>query len=311
MPPRRLFISHSAKEPDARKATALPPEFEPAVDRVCQARALDADAKIGDLALLGIEIEGLPWQMEGLRQVGRALFDLEALEPAAETWERIRTAVPSDVEANERLSTIDERRKDPARSDAAPRHVVLFTGHRIDDPDRPKPRFPPSLEEAARIALDEALADAATKHGPNLLGISGAASGGDILFLEACDRHGIPVQIHLALPDDAYVAQSVASSQGDWTDRFYALTARHKPRILQLTEELPPWLSPKKETYPVWERCNLWMFERATVHGGAHMTLFALWNGESGDGPGGTADLVTRATAAGARVVRLLADALQ
>ena len=499
-------------EPVAETFLIVPPDFKTEVDAVCESD-LDADTKIGDLALLGNEVDGLPWEIGGLRHVGRAQFGLKALEPAAETWERIRTAEPYDVEANQRLSTIYQRLDDLAQSDAAiarvlalsdvtpaarsetlalrgrnakarwtaewksaptveerqrraltssflaeaheayyegyavnlmnhypginalatallitglaarqpevwdtfeeaeterskykrrlgqlrgavamaieidggtdvwsdvsradlafydaapaatvraryariagrinsfqvgavrdqlelfraldlhveqteaalsvlpqaqaapePPHVILFTGHRIDDPGRPKPRFPQSLEDAARAAIERALDAAAAKHGTNLLGISGAASGGDILFLEACERRGIPVKIYLALPPDLYVARSVAPSKGDWTDRFYGLTGRHEPRILQPSEALPPWLVAKKDTYKVWERCNLWMFERATVHGGAHMTLLVLWNGESGDGPGGTADMVSRGTAHGARVVRLLEEELR
>jgi len=35
------------------------------------------------------------------------------------------------------------------------------------------------------------------------------------------------------------------------------------------------------------------------------MTLFALWDGKAGDGPGGTQDMVNQANDRGARVVRI------
>jgi hypothetical protein len=34
---------------------------------------------------------------------------------------------------------------------------LLFTGHMIDKPDRPRPRFPTSLEEAVRIRIAQAI----------------------------------------------------------------------------------------------------------------------------------------------------------
>ena len=36
-----------------------------------------------------------------------------------------------------------------------------------------------------------------------------------------------------------------------------------------------------------------------------HLTLIALWNGATGDGPGGTEDMVARAKDRGARFVHL------
>jgi hypothetical protein len=31
--------------------------------------------------------------------------------------------------------------------------AVIFTGHMIDLPDRPEPRFPPDLEQAVAVAI--------------------------------------------------------------------------------------------------------------------------------------------------------------
>ncbi len=59
------------------------------------------------------------------------------------------------------------------------------------------------------------------------------------------------------------------------------------------------------EDRSLWQRNNLWTLEEALRLGSEGMTLIALWNGEGGDGPGGTEDMVARARERGARVVIL------
>jgi len=46
----------------------------------------------------------------------------------------------------------------------------------------------------------------------------------------------------------------------------------------------------------------LWILSNALAHGAHRAVLIALWNGEAGDGPGGTADMVERARRQGAKV---------
>ena len=66
----------------------------------------------------------------------------------------------------------------------------------------------------------------------------------------------------------------------------------------------------KVADYSVWERNNRWTLHNALAHGAAHATLLVLWNGERGDGPGGTADMVETARERGARTVILDAKRL-
>ncbi|HSX78993.1 MAG TPA: hypothetical protein VLQ80_10535, partial [Candidatus Saccharimonadia bacterium] len=75
-------------------------------------------------------------------------------------------------------------------------------------------------------------------------------------------------------------------------------------RVLAESEELPRWLQEKPD-YTIWQRNNLWMLYNALAAGGDSMTLIALWDGEQGDGPGGTADLVEKAGAHGAKPIIL------
>jgi len=182
--------------------------------------------------------------------------------------------------------------------------AILFTGHRIDAPGRKSPRFPAAKEKQAWDLILEAVAREKERAGGRLFGISGGASGGDILFHEACEQLGIPSQMYLVLPKTDYIKSSVADSGPDWVARFNRLYDRLKPKVLSDSEHLPRWLRAKKD-YNIWQRSNLWMLHNALFISRDHLTLIALWNGTAGDGPGGTADMVKRAQDRGAAFIHL------
>jgi hypothetical protein len=171
-------------------------------------------------------------------------------------------------------------------------NVVLFTGHRIDSPGRTHPRFPAEAEPIAHAAIREFLNEEKSK-GP-LTGLSGGANGGDILFLEACRELGIPFQMLLALPEDEFIRKSVEAPAGHWTQRFRALAAVSKPRVMA-----------NQTKDGLWARNNKWMVESALAFAPEDFVLLALWDGQSGDGPGGAADMVNVAQQHGARFVHL------
>jgi len=192
--------------------------------------------------------------------------------------------------------------------DAAP-HVILFTGHRIDPPNRSTPRFPAAKEKQAREMILAAVSREKEKAKGNLFGISGGASGGDILFQEVCEELNIPSQMYLVLPKNEYIKASVADAGPDWVERFNRLYDKVKPKILSDSDRLPRWLRAKKN-YNIWQRSNLWMFHNALCISQDHLTLIALWNGATGDGAGGTEDMVERAQDRGATFVHLDAKKL-
>ena len=57
------------------------------------------------------------------------------------------------------------------------------------------------------------------------------------------------------------------------------------------SKDLPRWMR-GRDDYDAWQRTNLWLLEEALTTGSRVQTLIALWDGESGDGPGGTKHLV-------------------
>jgi hypothetical protein len=168
---------------------------------------------------------------------------------------------------------------------------LLFTGHMIDKPDRPEPRFPASIEKAAQERIARAIFPfklAQSSWSAPVIGFASGARGGDILFHEQCRLQGIATIIILPFPPDVFVSTSVKGvPTGAWEQRFWVLwdaTPDTQREVLRL--------SVSDEAYGT---CNVRLLERARDHGDVH--LIALWDGQEGDGLGGTANLVAQVQA--------------
>ena len=182
---------------------------------------------------------------------------------------------------------------------APPQRMILFTGHQIDRPGRPEPRFPAGKESVAREAIRDAVTQVLARN-PSAVGIAGCANGGDIVFHEVCADLGVPTTPYLAVPADLYVPQSVAPAGPEWVQRFWAIQARTPSApVLARTLQTPGWLR-HRAGYSLWQRNNLWILNEALSTGARNVTLIALWNCQRGDGPGGTSDMISRAGDRGA-----------
>lgn len=181
-------------------------------------------------------------------------------------------------------------------------HFILFTGHMIDIPERAIPRFPASAESAARTVIYSTIEHLLKLNdGAKVIGIAGGASGGDILFHEVCQQLGVESELFLAAPRDLFVTDSVAPAGADWINRFDQLYEKLPRQLLGDQLDLPTWLR-NKSNYSIWERNNLWMLYSALACGGQNMTLIALWDEKSGDGPGGTEHMVEQVKSKGGRI---------
>lgn len=167
-----------------------------------------------------------------------------------------------------------------------PRRVFLFSGHMIDVPGRTPTRFPPALVPAAAQALAEVLDAHAA--GPADVAIAQAASGGDLLFLEACLERGVRVWVMLPFAATDFIERSILPAQDGraWRARFEAVMARlpEPPRIMPADD------AAGENPY---ERCNRWMLDTALAWGADRLRFICLWDGGGGDGPGGTASMCT------------------
>lgn len=164
--------------------------------------------------------------------------------------------------------------------------AILFTGHMIDKPGRPEPRFPPDLEPLAAARIARVVEPYAKKEMGAVMGFASCAQGGDILFHEQCRAVQIPTTIVIPFPPEVFIQKSVIGIPGsDWERRFWQLwtkTAEKQREALDL---------PQSDS--AYGTCNIRLLERAQEYGAVH--LIALWDGQRGEGPGGTADLVVRA----------------
>jgi tetratricopeptide (TPR) repeat protein len=247
----------------------------------------DADAAIEDygeaaaLAVTNRDRFALDASSQQLDVLGELGFRPDIVAKASQVIDRAEKRLDALVGAAR------EQRADPP-------NVVLFSGHMIDNPavrgeGKAKPaRFPAEKADAAgariRSALDEVGAGAGD------LGICGGASGGDLLFAEACLHRGMKLEVRLARSENEFLAESVTFADRDrrWEKSFRAVTDHPNTVVLTMPDEL----GPAPEGVSVHDRCNRWMLYSALSHGLRRVSFVALWNGEPGDGPGGTEHMV-------------------
>lgn len=182
-----------------------------------------------------------------------------------------------------------------------PRHVLLFSGHRVDAPDRTEARFTLAMVPAVtqRIKRELERLDA----GASDIALCQAAAGGDLLFLEACQARGVSCQVLLPTDEAAFIEKSILSSSDGpaWLGRWLAVrqglhdSPRCMPEVLGAT---PPGVDP-------YERCNGWLLDSAIAYGADKLRFLCLWDGKSGDGPGGVGHMIDAVQGHGGVVCRI------
>lgn len=105
--------------------------------------------------------------------------------------------------------------------------VAVFSGHMVDVPGRPRPRFTPAMEPGVRRRLLAQLRSWRVG-----FGYASGASGGDILFGECLLELGARLHLVLPLPVQGFKRQSVLPAGGDWERRFDALLARAEDTVI-------------------------------------------------------------------------------
>lgn len=162
--------------------------------------------------------------------------------------------------------------------------IVVFSGHRIDDPGRLEERFPARIEAAVRAELEEVIGGLAGAYGDLGLGIASVASGGDILFHEVMRAAGTETIVYLPLPFGAFVDISVAPAGADWVGRASALVDGAD------TVALPPQAGPADRAF---ETANIQMIDDArSLAGPDGALMMVLWDGQPSEQRGGTAQMI-------------------
>jgi hypothetical protein len=157
--------------------------------------------------------------------------------------------------------------------------VVIVSGHMVDTPDRPQPRFPP--EQVPRVAGEVQAALERWDVGPGTTLVTGGARGADIVAAEAARARGARLRLVLACRPDDFVKGSVALPGTDWEERFYALLGQADVEVVGGPDD------------DVYARTNDRIIAAAReIDDRPHAII--VWNGDPGDGPGGTSDFAAR-----------------
>jgi hypothetical protein len=174
------------------------------------------------------------------------------------------------------------------------RRALLFTGHMVDLPSRPRPRFPPRMEAAAAHEIAAAM-DRKLEHVGvgDVVAISSLARGGDILFQEHAAGRRLACYVVLPFEPSVFLEKSVAGvATGDWEGRFWRIwnrTPAEQREVMSVPADDNPYAA-----------CNQHQLEIARQRAD-EIALIALSDGTA-DGAGGTQDLIERARAAGGQV---------
>ncbi len=167
-------------------------------------------------------------------------------------------------------------------------NVAVFAGHMVDRPERKAPRFPEAL--AGRVQAEIAARLRRFRIG---VGYSSAACGSDILFLESLDRsrRRQPVELHAILPfqRDEFRGESVDSVGGpSWGKRFEAILKKvDRVETASLQRIEGPGVA-----YDYSSQLALGLASMKATQLESNLTAIAVWDGEPGDGPGGTHSIV-------------------
>lgn len=93
--------------------------------------------------------------------------------------------------------------------------VLVFTGHMVDHPERPTPRFPAESEAMVRDAIRTRMSTLQP-----VAAYGSAACGADILCLELARELGAETHIVLPFPPAEFRRASVDFAAGHWGERF-------------------------------------------------------------------------------------------
>ena len=162
--------------------------------------------------------------------------------------------------------------------------VVVFTGHKIDQPGSTTLRFPPQIESTVYKAIRDRLEKLDAR-----LGYASAASGADILFLEALlELNG---EAHIVLPYDKkqFILDSVDIIPGaNWVERFDRVLEQATEVIIASNRKL-------EESNVLYEYSNLLLYGLAKMRAEqleTKLVPLAVWNGLPGLEPDGTASAI-------------------
>ena len=161
--------------------------------------------------------------------------------------------------------------------------VVVFSGHRIDEPGRAVPRFPPGLRELVRDAIRERLERVNVGWG-----YASAACGSDLLFLESILEREAKVHVVLPFEQGQLKRENRERMDADWDQSFDYVLDNSSEKILASDYSFATNI----ESYHYANRLRYGLARLRAAQLDTELVTMAVWDGNPDDRPGGTASCV-------------------
>jgi class 3 adenylate cyclase len=161
--------------------------------------------------------------------------------------------------------------------------VIIFSGHMVDALGRRVPRFPvqyvDAVAEQIRLTLDSLGAQ---------IGVSSAACGSDLLFIEAMLARDADIQVVLPWRKEEFKQTSVLAGGDEWARRFDR-ALEEATSVTFLSQQGAP---SGNLGYVYCNDCMNGMALFRSEKLGSDVRPLAVWDGRRGDGLGGTSSFV-------------------
>ncbi|MGE0193456.1 MAG: tetratricopeptide repeat-containing protein [Planctomycetota bacterium] len=234
---------------------------------------------------------------ECLLLAGRTSEAAEAFRPfraaceEAGAWEQLasmranvrRIRVSEDAEG---LATIEQLLRVPP--------VWIAAGHRLDEPDRPRPRFPSGIVDGVRQTIEALVEQVGCS-----AGYSSLAAGTDAIFQHVLAERGLRREV--VLPYDRALFRNLnvlGQDPATWASTFDTLLDT-ADRVHQTARHAFGW---DALCYSLANEVVLGLAQLEARRLDTELVGFALFDGRPPDGPGGTADTLELWDTAGIEV---------
>ncbi|MBV8102288.1 MAG: hypothetical protein JOZ31_24350 [Verrucomicrobia bacterium] len=161
--------------------------------------------------------------------------------------------------------------------------VVIFSGHMVDAPGRQVPRFPGKFADAVAEQIRRTLDSLDAR-----IGISSAACGSDLLFIDAMLAREADIQVVLPWRKEEFKQTSVLAGGQEWAQRFDR-AIDDATSLTYLSQQGAP---SGNLGYVYCNDCMNGMALFRSEKLGSDVRPLAVWDGRRGDGLGGTSSFV-------------------
>jgi class 3 adenylate cyclase len=161
--------------------------------------------------------------------------------------------------------------------------VVIFSGHMVDAAGREVPRFPAEYVDAVGEQIRRTLGSVDAQ-----IGISSAACGSDLLFIEAMLARDADIQVVLPWRKEEFKQTSVLTGGQVWERRFDR-ALEEATSVTYLSQQGAP---SGNLGYVYCNNCMNGMALFRSDKLGSNVRPMAVWDGRRGDGLGGTSSFV-------------------